>query len=33
MDVVPQILQEREVTVTLDDGSEETVTVPMEPLS
>ena len=33
VDVVPQILQEREVTVTLDDGSEETVTVPMEPLS
>ena len=33
VDVVPQILQERQVTVTLDDGSEETVTVPMEPLS
>ena len=33
VDVVPKILQEREVTVTLDDGSEETVTVPMEPLS
>ena len=33
VDVVPKILQEREVTVTLDDGSEEVVTVPMEPLS
>ena len=33
VDVVPQILQEREMTVTLDDGSEEVVTVPMEPLS
>ena len=33
VDVVPQILQERQVTVTLDDGSEEVVTVPMEPLS
>ena len=33
VDVVPKILQEREVTITLDDGSEETVTVPMEPLS
>ena len=33
VDVVPQILQEREVTVTLDDGSEEVATVPMEPLS
>ena len=33
VDVVPQILQERQVTVTLDDGSEEIVTVPMEPLS
>lgn len=33
VDVVPPILREREVTVTLDDGSEETVTMPMEPLS
>lgn len=33
VDVVPKILQERQVTVTLEDGSEETATVPMEPLS
>ena len=33
VDVVPPILREREATVTLDDGSEETVTMPMEPLS
>lgn len=33
VDVVPQILQEQEVTVTLETGEEETVLIPVEPLS
>ena len=33
VDVVPQILQQQEVTVTLDSGETETVCLPMEPLS
>ena len=33
VDVVPQILREQEVTVTLDSGEEETVIMPIEPLS
>ena len=33
VDVVPRILREREITATLDDGTVETVTVPIEPLS
>lgn len=32
-DVIPPILQEREVTVTLDSGEEKTVLMPAEPLS
>lgn len=33
IDVVPQILREQEVTVTLDSGGTETVVMPIEPLS